>query len=105
LEQNQAQKYVLFFWLCAKSCSDFSRSCSNFLRMKVSILLQKIVLRFFKSGSEFDSFNKLQFLQFWVTFTTVSKMLQLFMFISVTNIEHNICMNFYHQKEKITNAW
>jgi len=61
LEQNQTQKYVLFFWLCAKSCSNFARSCSDFLRMKVSILLQKIVLRFLKSGSDFDSFNKLLF--------------------------------------------
>jgi len=37
----------------------------------------------------------------------VSSVLQLFMFISVTNIEHNICMNFDHKKEKlkITYAW
>jgi len=31
----------------------------------------------------------------------VSSVLQLFMFISVTNIEHNICMNFDHKKEKL----
>jgi len=48
LKQNQAQKYVLFFWLCAKLCSDFFRSCSDFLRMKVSILLKKIMLRFWQ---------------------------------------------------------
>jgi len=48
----------------AKSYPDFAKSYSNYLRMKMLILTQKIVLRFFKSYSNLTASANFKFFNF-----------------------------------------
>jgi len=71
LESNQTHKNTFYFYSSARNRAPILPDRAPiFYEWEVPILVQKIVLRFFKSCSDFDSFSKLQFLQFWVTFTT-----------------------------------